>query len=163
MLSEKVLAELNRQMNREFYSSYLYMGLAVYFRKQNWNGFAHWMDVQAKEEFEHAMKFYHYIFERDGVPEWDAVEKPPSDWDSPLAAFEAALSHEMKITSHINDLVKMAREEGDYATEAFLQWFVTEQVEEEASVREIIHHIKQAPDSPSHLFLLDRHLAQRKD
>ncbi len=163
MLSEKILSELNKQMNREFYSSYLYMGLATYFRKQNWNGFAHWMDVQAKEEVEHAMKFYYYIFERGGVPEWDVVEKPPSVWPSPLAAFQAALDHEKKITGHINDLVRLAREESDYATEVFLQWFVMEQVEEEASVREIIQHINQAPESLNHLFLLDRHLAQRKE
>ncbi len=163
MLSKKMLEELNKQMNREFYSGYLYMGLATYFRKENWNGFAHWMDMQAKEEFDHAMKFYQYIFERDSVPEWDALEKPPSSWSSALSAFEVALEHEKKITAHINDLVKLAREEEDYATEAFLQWFISEQVEEEASIREIIQHINQAPDSASHLFLIDRHLAQRKE
>ncbi len=162
MLSEKMLKELNDQMNAELGSAYLYLAMAAYFEDLNFKGFAHWMKLQAEEEFEHTMKFYHYIFERNGRAVFDALEKPQEKWDSPLAAFEAAYEHEKYITGRIHNLVRLATEENDYATISFLNWFVDEQVEEEASALEIVQMLKQLQDHPTGLFMLDARLAQRQ-
>lgn len=162
MIAEKVQDALNEQINRELYSSYLYLSMATCFKSMNLGGFAHWMELQAKEELTHAMKIYGYIDERGGRITLTAVAGPPSEWESLLAAFEAAYNHEQAITGHINDLVALAQAENDHATAVFLQWFVSEQVEEEASVDDVVQKLKIVGDSPSPLFMLDRALGQRE-
>jgi ferritin len=161
MLSEKVQAELNKQFNAELYSSYLYLSMSAYFQSLNLSGFANWMRVQAQEELLHAMKFYDFVNERDGRVTLQPVEGPPSEWASPLAAFEHVYEHEQKVTGLINDLVDLAIGERDHATNAFLQWFVTEQVEEEASANDVVQRLKLLGGDKSGLFMLDRELAQR--
>ncbi|WP_457754246.1 ferritin [Thermococcus sp.] len=162
MLSEKMLKALNEQLNRELYSAYLYFAMAAYFEDLNLEGFANWMKAQAEEELGHALRFYNYIYDRNGRVELKAIEQPPKEWDSPLAAFEAAYEHEQFITRHIHELVALAEEEKDYSTRAFLEWFINEQVEEEANVKKIVDKLKFAKDSPQIIFMLDQELGQRQ-
>jgi ferritin len=152
---------LNGQCNAELYSSYLYLSMSGYFQNINLGGFATWMRVQAQEELVHAVKFYDFVHERGGRVLLRPIEGPPTEWDSPLAAFEAAYAHEQKVTGLINDLVELALEERDHATNIFLQWFVTEQVEEEDSANEVVQKIKLMGDARGGLFMLDRELGQR--
>jgi ferritin len=161
MLSKTMEKALNEQVNAEFYSSYLYLSMSAYFQNLNLSGFASWMKAQAQEELFHAMKFYNFVHERGGKVVLQAIEAPPTEWESPLAAFEAALAHEQKVTGLINDLVNLAIEEKDHATNNFLQWFVSEQVEEEDSVGEVVNKIKLIGQASGGLFMLDRDLAQR--
>ncbi|MCK5556801.1 MAG: ferritin, partial [Candidatus Hydrogenedentes bacterium] len=128
MLSEKMRDALDEQLNWELYSAYLYVSMSAYFDSVNLPGFANWMRVQAQEELVHAMKFYDFINERGGRVTLQPVEGPPTEWSSPLDAFENAYRHEQKVTGLINDLVNLAVKERDHATNIFLQWFVTEQV-----------------------------------
>jgi ferritin len=152
---------LNKHANAEFYSSYLYLSMSAYFQSLNLAGFAHWMRVQAGEELAHAMKFYDHVIERGGRVTLQAVEAPQFQWDSPLAVFEDAYRHEQKVTSLINQLVDEAVQTKDHATNTFLQWFVTEQVEEEASADAIVQKLKLVGDAPGGLFMIDHELAQR--
>ena len=152
---------LNVQLNEEYYSSYLYLSMAGHCEAINLDGFANWLRVQSQEEMLHAMKFFDFILERGGRVELKPIEGPPSEWDSPLAIFEATLQHEQHITGCIHKLVDLAREEKDHASDAFLQWFVNEQVEEEATADNILQKLKLMADAPGGLFLLDRELAQR--
>ncbi len=161
MLSAKMEQELNKQLNAELYSAYLYLSMAAYFYANNLNGFANWMMVQNQEETMHAMKFYHFIHERGGRVRLEAIAQPEIDWQSPLDVFEATLRHERKVTGLINNLVDVAMAERDHATTAFLQWFITEQVEEEASAENIIQNLKLAGDNPQALLMLDRELGTR--
>jgi ferritin len=161
MLNEKVQEELNKQLNAELYSSYLYLSMSAYFQSLNLSGFANWMRVQAQEELMHAVKFYDFINERDGRVTLKPVDGPPSEWVSPLTAFEHVYEHEQKVTGLINDLVNLAIGERDHATNIFLQWFVSEQVEEEASANDVVQRLKLLGDDKSGLFMLDRELAQR--
>jgi len=161
MLGEKMEKALNGQLNAELYSGYMYLAMSAYFRQKGLSGFAYWMKVQALEELYHAMKFFGFIGERGGRPVMDAVEKPPWEWDSPLAAFQAVLEHEKKVTGLINDLVDLAGEERDHAAANFLQWFVAEQAEEEASADEVVQKLKLAQADGPGLLMLDRELAQR--
>ncbi len=162
MLSEKMKDALNKQVNAELYSSYLYLSMAAYFDSINLNGFAQWMKAQAKEEVGHAMKIYKYIYDRGSSVVLESIDKPPVEWNSPLNAFEDAYKHEQKVSEMINNLVVIAREEKDYATENFLQWFVEEQVEEEASVDEIVQKLKYVEGSKNAIFMLDSKLGQRQ-
>jgi len=162
MLSKKMEKALNDQINAEMASSYLYLAMAADFADRNQMGFAHWMKVQAGEETGHAMRIFGHLIERGSRVTLTALETPQAKWASPLAAFEAALKHEKYITGRINDLVNLAIAEKDHATATFLQWFVSEQVEEEASALDIVQKLKQVADAPSGLFILDRELAQRK-
>ena len=162
MLSEKMLNALNEQLNRELYSAYLYFSMAAYFEDMNLEGFANWMKAQAEEELGHVLRFYNYIYDRNGRVELKAVQEPPKEWDSPLAAFEAAYEHEKFITRHIHELAALAEEEKDYSTRAFLEWFINEQVEEEANVKKIVDKLKFAKDSPQVIFMLDQELGQRQ-
>jgi len=162
MLSDKLQDALNGQLNAEYYSSYLYLSMAAHFDSINLPGFAHWMKVQAKEELGHAMKFYEHVTDRRGRVTLSAIAAPATQWKSPLAAFEAAFRHEQKVTGLIADLVKLAAAEKDNATGIFLQWFVTEQVEEEKSADEVVQKLKRIGDSPQGLLLLDRELGQRQ-
>ena len=153
---------LNNQIKEEFFSAYLYKSMAAYFESTNLKGFAHWMELQAAEELAHGQKFYTYINSRFGEITLLPIEAPKSKWKSPLDAFEDAFDHEKKITKFIYSLVKQARSDNDYATETFLQWFVTEQVEEEDSADEIVQKLKMAGNNNHAILLLDRELMQRQ-
>jgi len=161
MIKDKIEKALNSQINAEMYSSYLYLSMSSYFSSINLNGFATWMRVQAQEELTHAMKFYDYVIERGGRVTVAAIEAPPAEWDSPLQVFEHVYTHEQKVTGLINDLVNLAIAEKDHATTAFLQWFVTEQVEEESSADEIVQKVKLVGDQGAGLLMLDQELGQR--
>jgi ferritin len=161
MLTEKMQAALNAQVNAEYYSSYLYLSMAAYFEAQNLRGFANWMRVQVQEENFHAMKFYDYIIQRGGRVILQAIDTPSSDWASPLAVFEAAYKHEQHITELINKLMGLSFSESDFASNSFLQWFVNEQVEEEANASGIVSDLKRAGTATESLFRIDRELAAR--
>ncbi|MFZ2073596.1 ferritin [Methanoregula sp.] len=162
MLSKTMEEALNRQVNRELYSSYLYLGMSAYFETLNLKGFASWMMIQAKEERAHAMKFYDYIIARQGKVVLDAIEAPKAKWSSAGKVFEEVYAHEQKVTGMINNLVDLATREKDHATFEVLQWFVKEQVEEEANAVLIADKIKTVGDTPGHLFCLDHELSKRK-
>jgi ferritin len=161
MLTPNMEQALNKQLNAELYSAYLYLSMAAYYYALNLNGFANWMTVQNQEETMHAMKFYNYINERGGRIQLAPIDGPPTNWNSPLEVFEETLKHEEKVTGLINNLVDLAIAERDHAANAFLQWFVTEQVEEEASANEVIQNLKLAGNDPHALFMLDRELGTR--
>jgi ferritin len=161
MLSEKMENALNGQLNAELYSAYLYMAMNAYFKAVNLEGFANWMSCQAQEELTHAMKFYNFVISRGGRAKLTQVEAPPTEWDSPLAVFEATLEHEQKVTGLINDLVELALEAHDHATNIFLQWFVSEQVEEEESVNGVLEQLKLMGEAQGGLFMIDLELAKR--
>jgi ferritin len=163
MLSKKMLDELNKQINEELYSSYIYQAMAAYFESEGWKGMAHWMDKQAGEEQEHARKFYDYIYARGGRVRFHAINEPPFSYKSPLDAFSAALEHEEHITGRIYLLLDIARKEKDNATEIMLQWFVSEQVEEEEHAMEIVDMLKRIKDSTGALFQLDHQLGKRAE
>jgi len=153
---------LNRQINAEIYSAYLYLSMAAYFEFIGLKGFANWMRVQWQEELKHAMRIYDYVVERGGRVKLYAVNEPPSNWKSPLEAFEAAHNHEVKVTALINELVELALKERDFATYNMLQWFINEQIEEEASTLEVVDKLKLVGDDGKGIFMLDRELAQRQ-
>ena len=161
MIREKIEKALNSQLNAELYSSYLYLSMSSYFSSLNLDGFANWMRVQAQEELMHALKFYDYITERGGRALLATIEAPPAQWDSPLKAFENVYTHEQKVTGLINDLVNMAVSEKDHATTAFLQWFVTEQVEEESSADAVVQKLRLVGDQGSGLLMIDQEMSQR--
>ena len=161
MLSDKMLKALNEQINAELYSSYLYLSMAAYFQDLNLNGFAQWMKVQALEELTHAMKFFGFVGDRGGRATMAPLAGPPILWQSPLAVFQEALAHEQKVTGLINKLVDLAIKEKDHATNTFLQWFVTEQVEEEASANEVVQKLKLVGEAQGGLFMLDQEMSQR--
>ncbi|MGD8666275.1 MAG: ferritin [Desulfobacterales bacterium] len=162
MLTDKMQKALNGQMNAELYSSYLYLSMNAYFKSVNLDGFANWMYYQAQEELEHAMKFYDFICQRGGRVQLAQIEAPPSVWNSPLAVFEDTLAHEQKVTGLINDLVEIANEERDHASQIFLQWFVSEQVEEEDSVGGVLEQLKLMGEAKGGLFMMDREMAKRR-
>jgi ferritin len=161
MLTEKMQTALNGQLNAELYSSYLYLSMNAYFKSVNLDGFANWMYYQAQEELEHSLKFYDFVIQRGGKVQLTQIAAPPTEWDSPMAVFEATLAHEQKVTGLINDLVEIAHEERDHATNIFLQWFVSEQVEEEESVGGVLEQLKLMGDAKGGLFMIDRELAKR--
>ena len=161
MLSEKIENALNDQMNFEMYSANIYMSMATWFDSKDLTGFARWMKVQYQEEMFHAMKLYGFINERGGRALIGAQPGPETEWDSPLAAFENALVHERIVTGRIDDLVSLAIGEKDHASVNFLQWYVGEQVEEEASVDGVIQQLKLMEGAAGALFMLDRELGQR--
>ena len=162
MIKETIQDAINRQINRELYSAYLYTAMSAYFETLPLRGAAKYMRVQANEERTHAMKFFDYIIERGGIVKLTAIETPPFKWESPLKAFEEAYKHEQKVTGWINDLVNLAIKEQDHATNNMLQWFVKEQVEEEANAALVVEKIKMlGPEG--HAFLwLDHELGKRE-
>ncbi len=161
MIEKKMEDALNAQINEELYSAYLYFAMAADFESKNWMGMSNWMKVQSQEEMGHALKLYNWINERGGKAVFEAITKPGETWNSALDVFEAAYAHEQHITACFYDLTKTAREIGDIATEIFLQWFVTEQVEEEANASEIVAEIKKLKGSPNGMVMLDKELASR--
>lgn len=162
MLSTQMQKNLNEHMNFELYSAYVYLSMAAWFESQDLPGFANWMKVQAMEEMTHADRFYRYIIDRDGRVLLGAVDAPETEWASPLAAMENALAHEREVSRRIGDLVGQSMKESDYSTQNFLQWFVTEQVEEEANVKAVVQQLKLMGDSGHALFMVDRELGQRQ-
>lgn len=161
MLSKKLEAALNAQINAEFWSAYLYLSMAAHFAADGKSGFANWFEVQFKEEQDHAMRFFKYIIDRGGKVELKPISKVTSKWASPLAAFEDTLKHEREVTKMINDLVGLAKEENDYATESFLKWFVDEQVEEESTAQEFIDALKMIKDNGFGIYTMDKELKSR--
>ena len=161
MLSEKLLAELNLQMKYEFYSSHLYLAYAGYAYKEDLEGFANFFIVQAEEEKFHAMKFFNYIQEMDGIIDFDALEKPNVDFSNITELMVASLEHEKFVTSRIYTLMDIATEEKEYATISFLKWFIDEQVEEEATFKSLISKLKRAKDNPVLLYDVDAEMSTR--
>lgn len=161
MINKKVQNELNKQLNSELYSAYLYMSMSANFESANLKGFANWMRVQVQEEMVHVRKFYDYILQRGGKVVLAAIGSPPTDWASPLKVFEDGLKHEELVTKKINDLINLAAAEKDHATVNFLQWFVTEQVEEEASFNDVLQRLRIIGKDGGALFMLDKELAAR--
>jgi len=162
MLDQKMNERLNAQIQAELYSAYLYLSMAAWCEEESWTGSAHWFRKQAQEEVSHAMKFYHYIIEKGGRAIMEAIEKPPVEWKDLLAVFEAAYTHETQVTRRIHDLLALAREMKDYATEQMLQWFVAEQVEEEARTLEIVQKLKKIGENNSGRMYLDGKLGKRE-
>lgn len=161
MLSDNMQKALNDHFTAEMYSSYLYLSMAAYFAGKNLTGSESWMKIQALEESVHAMKFYNFIQERGGRLVLQQIDQPPSEWASPLLVFEEVLKHEQHVTSLVNDLVALAIEEKDFATNNFLQWFVGEQVEEEATADGVYQTLKMAGEQGNGLFMVDRELGTR--
>ena len=163
MLADKLQEALNDQLNFEIYSSYIYLSMSSYFESVNLPGASHWMQIQAREEMLHAMKFFAYINDRDGRVILKEIPQPKSEWDSSIAVFENALEHERLVTSRICNLVDIAQTERDHVTNSMLQWFVTEQIEEEKNAKAIIDKLRMAGDNINALFMIDAELAQRVD
>ena len=161
-ISERMQDALNGQIQAETHSSYLYLAMSAYFESLDLPGFANWMRVQAKEEDVHIQKLFDYIVERGGRVVLAAIEAPPREWSSPLAAFENAFAHEQQISAKISKLVDLAIEDGDRASESFLRWFVDEQVEEEASVDAVVKSVRLGGGQPVAMLMLDRELATRQ-
>ena len=162
MLGPEIQDAMNEQIKSELYSAYQYLSMAAYCESANLPGFASWMRAQAREETDHAMKFYDFVLDRSGRVVLRGIEGPMVEFGSPLEVFEWALSHEQKVTAMINDLYGLAVRENDYASQAFLQWFVTEQVEEEKNTGDVVETLKMIGDKSEALFLLDRELGQRR-
>ncbi len=161
MKKEKILKAMNNQVQEELNSSYLYLSMSAYLSDINLNGFAQWMRIQAQEELLHAMKIYDFIIARGGRVTLESIPIPQFEWSSPLAVFEAAYNHELHISACIDNLVQLATDEKDFATQNFLQWFVAEQVEEEAAADEIIQKLKLIGDAKGGLFMIDKELGLR--
>jgi ferritin len=161
MISEKVQNAINEQIKNELYSAYLYLAMSAYFESQTLPGLAHWMRKQAAEEQEHALKFFDFVNERGGRVELRAIDQPPLEFDGPLAVFEATLEHERKVTGMIHDLYALSLQEKDYATQVMLQWFIDEQVEEEAHATEIVEHVRMLGQKGQALLMLDARLGAR--
>ena len=160
-MNSKIESAFNEQLNAELFSSYLYLSMAAHFESQNLKGMAGWMRIQAIEEHMHAMKFFDFINERGGRVTLAKIKEPKTKWSSPLDVFEDTCEHEHKVTGLINDLVDLSLQDKDHAANAFLQWFVTEQVEEEATAQEIRDKLKLIGDNPVALFMIDQELGQR--
>jgi len=160
MLSVKMQAALNEQINKELWSGYIYLSMAAYFEEQNLAGAAHWMHAQFKEELFHTMKLYDFVVERGGRVLLKPIDAVETEWESPLDAFAYGYNHELIVTQLINDLVDLAVEEKDHATNSFLSWFVDEQVEEESSFDGVVQQLKLAGDGGG-LFMVDKELGQR--
>jgi ferritin len=161
MLSKTLQSAINDQIKHEFYSAYLYLAMSAYCETINLPGFAGWMRAQHQEELAHAMKFFDFVNDREGSVELQAIEQPPSEFQSPLDIFQRALEHERKISSLIHQLYELAVKEKDYPTQTMLQWFITEQVEEEKSASQVVEQLKIIGNDGGALLLLDRELGGR--
>lgn len=161
MISKKMNDALNEQVNAEMFSSYLYLSMSAWCSERSLSGYANWMRAQAQEEMFHGMKIYDYILERGGTIELKNIDKPSADWSSPLAVAEEVADHEAKVTGLINDLVEVAIAEKDHASNIFLQWFVAEQVEEEASAGDVLERLKMIGDDSAGMFAMDLELGKR--
>jgi len=160
-MNKKIQDAINAQINAEIFSSYLYLSMAAYFDGLGLEGFGNWMKIQAQEELTHAMKFYRYVYERGGSVELEAIEKPKTKFDSPLAVMKEVLEHEQKVTGLINDLYTLATDEKDYAFQSMLKWFIDEQVEEESNAQQLIDQLELAGEKGPGIYMLDKELAGR--
>lgn len=160
MVSDKMAKALNAQLNFELYSAYVYLAMSAHADNVGLKGFANWFNVQYQEEMFHAMRFFNYIMDRS-VVELETINKPRKEYKDSLEMFEETAKHESEVTSRINALASLALEERDHATAAFLQWFINEQVEEEATVKEIIDKLKLAGATGAGLFMINSELATR--
>ena len=161
MINQKMEQAINDQIQKELYSSYLYLAMSAYSETQNLKGFAHWLKLQHDEEKEHAMKLVDYLLERGGKVAYQALEAPPAEFGTPIEVFEQVLAHELYITASIHKLYELAVAEKDIAAQIFLQWFVTEQVEEEANVTEVLEKLKMIGDKSSGILYMDKAMAKR--
>jgi ferritin len=160
-MNDNVRIALNEQINREFYAAYLYLAMAAHFEAEALEGFAHWMRLQAQEEQGHAMRLFNYLLERGARVELGTIEAPPASFESPLSIAEQALEHERKVSEQINRIYALAAEHRDFATQVQLQWFLTEQVEEENSGQTMVERLRMAGDNRAALLILDREVAAR--
>jgi ferritin len=161
MISQSLADALNEQLKQELYSSYLYLSMSAFCDDRNLTGFAHWLRLQADEEREHAMKFFDFIQDRDSRAVLQAIPQPPREFGSPINLFEQVLAHEQEVTSLIEQLYRKAVADQDHATQIFLQWFITEQVEEEKTASQLLETLKLAGDNKVALLMLDRELGAR--
>lgn len=161
-MNEKLEEAFNEQINKELHSGYIYLSMSAYFEDLNLPGMAKWMKHQAHEEYEHAMKLFDFVVERGNRVKLKPIDEVPINWESPLNVFEEALAHEKKVTNLINNLLELSIKEKDHAAVSHLQWFVDEQVEEEASADDIVQKLKMAEGHKHVLLMLDKELGQRK-
>lgn len=161
MINEKMEKAFNEQINKEFYSEYLYLSMQAYFERLNLKGFVNWMQVQVQEEHAHALGMFDYLNQRGGSVVLEAIDKPETEWKSPLHVFEDVLKHEEYVTSRINALMDVAEEVKDRAAMSFLDWYLKEQVEEEDNVGNVLATLKLIGDDKNALLLLDKDLAAR--
>lgn len=160
-MNQAMEAALNEQIKEELSSAYTYLGMAAYCEASNYPGMAHWLEIQAKEELEHAMRVYRFVNDRGGKVVLKAVPEPSAQYDSLVALFEKVLEHEQKISGMIHNLYGLAMEQKEYSAIPVLQWFINEQVEEEKSAADVLNMVKMAGTGPQALMLLDRELAKR--
>lgn len=161
MIKKSVEGAINKQIMNELYSAYLYLSMAAYCESINLGGFANWMRMQYEEERGHALRLFDFLLDRDGKVALQAIEQPPTEFDSPRKLFEEVLNHEKEVTKMINDLYELALKENDYPTQVEMQWFITEQVEEEKTAADILHQVKMAGSDNTALMMVDRELASR--
>ncbi len=161
MISKTMEQAINEQINKELYSSYLYLSMAAYFEGKNLPGFAKWMVVQADEEREHGMKFFEYLVDRGANVELKPIAGPATDWKTSLDAFKQVQEHEAFVTASINALYELALKEKDYPTQILLQWFITEQVEEEKNAAEIVQQLELIDAKGTAVLMLDHQLGKR--
>lgn len=161
MISEKMQSALNEQVNKEFYSAYLYLAMSAYCTKIGLPGFAHWMRIQYEEENMHVTRMYDYILNQGGDVHLKAIEEPPREYGSPLEIVEKTLEHEQFITGSIHRLMSQAIDEHDYATQTFLQWYVSEQVEEESNVQDVLNPLRMVGNDKGGLMMIDQKLGAR--
>ncbi len=161
MISTKMAEALNEQVKWEMYSANLYLSMSAYLQDCGLSGFAHWMRIQYQEETAHALKFYDFLLSRGGKVTMHAIDAPPLTWDGVLDLFEKTLEHEEAVTARINNLVHLAKEERDFATDIYLQWFVSEQVEEEESVQDIINKLRLIKGEGQGMLMMDKDLSAR--
>jgi ferritin len=161
MINKKMETALNAQINKEFYSAYLYLAMSAYCNKLGMPGCEHWFRIQHDEEVIHMTKMFDYVMQHGGEARLLKIDEPPADFGSILGAFQASQKHERFVTESINELLNVAVEEKDHATQVFLQWFITEQVEEEANAKEIVDRLRMIGDNGAALMMIDDKLAQR--
>lgn len=160
-MTKKTEKEINNQINEELFSSYLYLSMAAYAKEKSLDGFANWFEIQAKEEIDHAMGFYHYLLDANGTVELEAIKKPQSTFAKPIDLFTGGLKHEKHITARINFLYDLAQEEKDHSLKSLLKWYLDEQVEEEANAKKYVDKMTLAGDDGSALLMIDTELAAR--
>ena len=162
MIGKPIQDAMNEQINKELFSAYLYLSMAAYFEEKNLSGFAHWMRVQADEERGHAMKFYDFIIERGGRVMLKGIDAPKTEWSSSLEVAQEVAGHEAKVTASIYALYELALQEKDYPAQMMLQWFISEQVEEEKNAAEIVANLKLIEDRGTAVLMLDKQLGKRQ-
>jgi ferritin len=161
MISKAMQDAINDQINKELFSSYLYLSMAAYFEDATLPGFGHWLRIQADEEHEHAMKLFDHLLERGGKVKLAAIAAPDTEWPSATAATEEVLKHEQKVTASIHALYETALKEKDYPAQVMLQWFINEQVEEEKNATEILENMKRIEAHETAVLMLDHRLSKR--